>query len=163
SIYNRQLSSNEIAAIYVAGASGKCKAPNITLQPQSQSIGVGSNATFTIAATGFSTLYYQWKFNSAPISGATTTSLTLSNVQAASAGSYSVLVSNTLGTATSADAVLAVVVPSCSSLPLNIVSWWRAEGDGSDTIGTNSATLVNGAGFTTGLVGQAFNLDGVDD
>src|SRR6267142_3955526 len=41
SIYNRALSSNEIASIYAAGTSGKCKAPSITLQPQSHSVGFG--------------------------------------------------------------------------------------------------------------------------
>jgi alpha-tubulin suppressor-like RCC1 family protein len=162
SIYNRPLASNEIASIYAAGSAGKCKAPAITLQPQSQSVGLGSNATLTVAATGFSTLSYQWRFNSSPISGATSTSLTLTNVQLAAAGSYSVTVSNTLGTTTSADAILTVVSPTCAPLPPNLVSWWRAEGDGSDVITSNNATLLNGVGFTNGLVGQAFNLDGVD-
>src|SRR5262249_16008290 len=73
SLYNRALTSNEIAGIYAAGASGKCK-PNagvsITTQPQSQSIALGSNATFTVAASGPPTLSYQWLFNNNPIGGA---------------------------------------------------------------------------------------------
>ena len=55
SLYNRALSSNEVAAIYAAGAAGKCKAVNgltITTQPQSQSVAAGSNAVFTVAAAG---------------------------------------------------------------------------------------------------------------
>src|SRR2546425_1221831 len=40
---------------------------------------------------------------------------------------------------------------------------WRAEGDANDNVGNNDGTLVNGATFAAGEVGQAFSLDGVDD
>ena len=48
-------------------------------------------------------------------------------------------------------------------VPAGIVSWYRAEGDASDFVGGNHGTLVNGATFTAGKVGQAFFFDGVDD
>ena len=44
-----------------------------------------------------------------------------------------------------------------------IISWWPAEGNGTDIIGSHNANLVNGGGYGVGLVSQAFNLDGVDD
>src|SRR5262249_40896258 len=44
----------------------------------------------------------------------------------------------------------------------NTVSWWRAEGNASDSVDSNSGTLVNGATFTAGKVGQAFTFDGVN-
>src|SRR5207245_181487 len=47
--------------------------------------------------------------------------------------------------------------------PSNMISWWRAEGNGNDSADANNATLLNGVGFTNSVVGQAFNLDGVDD
>src|SRR5436190_4924067 len=43
SLYNRALSSNEVAAIYQAGAAGKCLLPNISAQPQSQTLAAGGN------------------------------------------------------------------------------------------------------------------------
>ncbi|MBI2504200.1 MAG: hypothetical protein HYW07_13325, partial [Candidatus Latescibacteria bacterium] len=43
------------------------------------------------------------------------------------------------------------------------VAWWAAEGDARDGAGSHHGTLVGGAGFAPGLVGQAFSLDGVDD
>ncbi|MBI5380993.1 MAG: LamG domain-containing protein [Opitutae bacterium] len=43
------------------------------------------------------------------------------------------------------------------------VSRWQAEGNGNDSVGSNQGTLVNGVGFVTGRVGQAFSLDGYDD
>ncbi|HTZ17347.1 MAG TPA: LamG domain-containing protein, partial [Dissulfurispiraceae bacterium] len=47
--------------------------------------------------------------------------------------------------------------------PSGLVSWWRAENDASDAQGSNNGTLMNGASFDQGKVGQAFSLDGVDD
>jgi hypothetical protein len=43
------------------------------------------------------------------------------------------------------------------------ISYWKAEGNATDSKGANNATLVNGTTFATGKVGQAFSLDGVND
>ena len=93
SFYNRALSSNEIAAIYNAGASGKCKAVNVTSQPQDLEVVAGNNATFTAAATGVTPLSYQWRFGVSNLPGATSASLTLTNVQGANSGLYTVVIS----------------------------------------------------------------------
>jgi len=61
-------------------------APSITSQPQTQSTTVGSNVTFSLTASGTTPLAYQWQFNAGDIPGATTTSLQLTNVQSADAG-----------------------------------------------------------------------------
>src|SRR4029077_10030173 len=111
-LYSRALSSNEIAAIYLAWAGGKCKTPLITLEPQSPTIFAGSNVTFTVAATGFDILSYQWRSNTVPIPGATNASLALSNVQSAFAVDYSAVVTNLLGSATSTVATLTVQIGS---------------------------------------------------
>jgi hypothetical protein len=115
SIYNRALSSSEIAAIYNAGSAGKCFTPVppvITTQPQSQTNIIGGTANFSVAASGTAPLSYQWSFNTANIAGATNTTLTLSNVQLNQAGNYSVLVSNIAGSTNSENAVLTVNVPT---------------------------------------------------
>jgi len=100
--------------------------PLITSQPASQSVVLGSNAAFQVTATGAGKLTYQWKLNGAKladgsrVSGATTSSLALGSVTAASAGSYEVTVNNSLGSAVSAGATLAVVVPpSITGQPAN--------------------------------------------
>ena len=111
-LYNRALSSNEIAAIYAAGAAGKCKttnAPSITGQPQNQSVNTGSGASFTVTAAGTPPLNYQWFFNGSTVSNATSATLTLNNVQLSQAGNYQVIVTNSVAAATSAVAVLSVV------------------------------------------------------
>ncbi len=85
--------------------------PTITTQPVSQSVTAGSNVTFTVAATGTGPLSYQWRLNGTSISGATSATLNLTGVTSGQAGSYTCLVSNTVGSATSSAATLTVNVP----------------------------------------------------
>jgi hypothetical protein len=95
-------------------------APGIITQPQSQTVTAGQNVTFSVTAAGTTPLSYQWYKNGVIISGATSSSYTLSNVQAANAGTYTVTVSNgTLPNATSSGAVLTVnaVNPVCTVVP----------------------------------------------
>jgi hypothetical protein len=53
--------------------------------------------------------------------------------------------------------------PPCAALPADVVSWWRAESDATDFADGNHGTLLNGAGFATGKVGQALSFDGAND
>ncbi|MBK6724214.1 MAG: hypothetical protein IPG58_13405 [Acidobacteria bacterium] len=46
---------------------------------------------------------------------------------------------------------------------MNGVSWWKGNGDPNDTFGINNGVLINGAGYATGKVGQAFDLRGSND
>jgi hypothetical protein len=89
--------------------------PTITVQPKNQSIVLGSNVTFAVTATGTGPLSYQWQVNGTNlvnggfISGATTNMLTISDVQTNDSGSYTVIVTNLAGSATSSNAVLTVL------------------------------------------------------
>jgi len=51
----------------------------------------------------------------------------------------------------------------CESAPTDPISWWPAEGDAVDAAGPNHGTLEDGTTFRAGVVGQAFDFDGVDD
>ena len=75
--------------------------PTITVQPASQSVVIGAPATFSVQASGVPTPNYQWQLNGSNISGATNPSLTVTNVQATSLGTYSVVVSSSSGSVTS--------------------------------------------------------------
>ena len=85
--------------------------PAITTQPQSQTVTLDQNASFSIVATGTAPLSYQWSFNGTAVSGTTNASLTLTNVQTTQAGSYTVVVTNNAGSITSAVATLTVTNP----------------------------------------------------
>ncbi len=92
-------------------------APVITAQPTDRVVSAGASASFNATAVGSATLTYRWRFNGLPladgggISGSGTPTLTVANAQLDRVGNYSLLVSNTLGTAISANASLALVQP----------------------------------------------------
>ena len=66
--------------------------PTVTTQPQSQTNIVGTDATFTVVATGTEPLAYQWQFNSSDLAAKTNDTLIVTNVQTAKAGSYVVVI-----------------------------------------------------------------------
>ena len=107
-IYNRALSPAEIQAVYEAGAAGKCKLPTISRQPQSQLGFWGKNVTFTVVAYGEPPLRFQWWEKGAPMSDATNSSVTLTNLQLGGAGVYQVFITNVYGSITSNPAILTV-------------------------------------------------------
>jgi hypothetical protein len=84
-------------------------APTITTPPQSQTNNQGNAATFSVVAAGTPLLFYQWRFNGTNIAGATLSSYTRYALQASDAGSYSVFITNGVGAATSANALLTVI------------------------------------------------------
>ncbi|MGH9203493.1 MAG: PQQ-dependent sugar dehydrogenase, partial [Vicinamibacterales bacterium] len=85
------------------------QAPNITDQPDDLSVALGQSATFSVTATGNPAPTYQWQRNRVNIPGATNPSFT---IPAASADDHNdlfrVVVSNSLGTAFSREALLTV-------------------------------------------------------
>jgi endonuclease/exonuclease/phosphatase family metal-dependent hydrolase len=95
-------------------------APSISTQPPDQTVPAGSNVLFSVIASGAAPLNYQWYFNTnILITNATTSTLTVTNAQLTNAGSYSVVITNTIGSITSSIAVLTVTnaVPSITTQP----------------------------------------------
>ena len=80
--------------------------PSVYTQPQSKNVARGMNVTFTVYPSGTPPIRFQWRFNDTNLSGATNSSLVLSNVQWTNAGAYSVVLSNSVGQATSSNALL---------------------------------------------------------
>ena len=96
--------------------------PQITTQPHSQTILQETTAAFGVAAQGTSPIAYQWNFNNAPITGATTSAYTIANVQTTVAGSYSVIVSNSASSVASATAILSITPSPTRLLNINVTS-----------------------------------------
>lgn len=132
------MTPQEVAAIHKAGQAGNdfsvvvVGGPEITVQPQNQTVIAGLNATFSVTAVGAPPLAYQWKFNGSALAGQTGASLVITNVSAANAGSYQVIVSNPAGSVPSAVVTLTVNPPP----PVVVTGQWDFDqGDLRATVG----------------------------
>ena len=89
--------------------SSAATAPVITTQPVSQSVSVGQSVNFVVVATGTAPLTYQWQKTGVNISGATSNSYTTPAAATGDNGArFTVVVSNSAGSATSNAAILTV-------------------------------------------------------
>ncbi len=79
----------------------------ILTQPQGAIVEPGSQVQLTVSAVG-QNLKYQWRLNSLSISGATTDTLVLPDIQPSQSGNYSVLVTGANGLVVSDSAAVAV-------------------------------------------------------
>ena len=147
-IYNRALSSNEVAALYAFESTPQ--APYITTQPANFTTNAFLTASFTVVAGGTPPLSYQWYQNSnaltdgGVISGSTTSNLTFSSASAVNAGIYTVTITNVSGSVTSSNALLAII-PLTSIINTAPTATAIVYGQ---TLA--SSTLINGAASTVG-------------
>jgi hypothetical protein len=154
--------TSAVAVVAVGG-------PVIQTQPQSQSVVQGGSATFSVVAGGEEPLSYQWCFNlTNQMTAATNASLVIDSVQTTNVGSYSVIVTNQFGCATSTVARLSVMLqPAITIQPQDAVvaanssatfmlsatgtqplsnHWWRVDspdvevGDGAQVTNLNGVT-----------------------
>ncbi|HUG09429.1 MAG TPA: immunoglobulin domain-containing protein, partial [Opitutaceae bacterium] len=119
--------------------------PAITSHPTSLTAVLGSDVAFSVTASGTNPLSFQWRLNGGNITGATSATLTLTNVHAGNAGTYTCVVTNVAGSATSDPATLTL-----DSTPRIInVSCLASAGAGDSTLvmgfyisGTGAKTLL---------------------
>jgi Ig-like domain-containing protein len=100
-------------------------APSLMVQPVSATVTAGQAATFSVAATGTAPISYQWRRNTANISGATAASYTIPATTTADSGSkFDVVVRNNSGSITSSQATLTVnaatAAPAITTQPSNL-------------------------------------------
>src|SRR6266550_1775480 len=137
---------------YVAKATnGSPAAPSITTQPANQTVTVGQTATFTVVAAGTAPLSYRWMKGSTTIPGAISSSYTTPATTSADNGSqFTVVVSNSVGNATSNTATLSVVATGTAPLSYR---WMKG---GTTILGATSSSYTtppttssdNGSQFT---------------
>src|SRR6185436_14187565 len=87
-------------------------APSVTTPPITRTVVAGSNVTLSVSASGNPVPSFQWSRDGVTLPGATNNSLTLTSVSKSNAGSYSVVVSNSAGSATSLAAIVDVIPAS---------------------------------------------------
>lgn len=91
---------------------GPVTVPRIVTMPFSQTALQDATVTFSVTAAGSQPLTYQWFKDGLTLGGATESTLVLTRVRPVDAGSYTVRVSNPVGSVTSDPALLVVQVPA---------------------------------------------------
>jgi len=117
-------SVNSVASVAVALIVNEQVVVNplaILSQPQALEVTEGEQATFSVTTEGSGELVYQWRKEGVEIAGATSASLTLSDVALSDAGSYDLVVSNSVNSVASV-AVDLIVNEQVVVNPLTILS-----------------------------------------
>ena len=93
-------------------ASSDSAPPQIVESPQLQTVLGGSSVTFAGVASGAKPLTYQWTKDGVGLPGASTATYSIASAQQEHEGDYSLVVSNAIGSITSASATLIVLAPN---------------------------------------------------
>ncbi|HXL77455.1 MAG TPA: LamG-like jellyroll fold domain-containing protein [Candidatus Eisenbacteria bacterium] len=138
---------------------------SIALSPQTFALtGTGASQSLTVTGTYSDA-------STAPVASGVTFSS--SDATVATVSPTGVVTSVAPGTAT-ITATVGSVAPAqvnvivnpaptvCLPAPSGLVGWWPAEGNGNDLIHGNTGTLLGGATFASGKVGQGFSFNGTD-
>ena len=92
-------------------------APAIFVQPENVTQKEQQRVMLSVGATGLTPMSYEWRKNGVIIPGGTSANLVFDEVMLSDAGSYDIVVTNSLGSATSKAATLTVIpVPVITSL-----------------------------------------------
>jgi sugar lactone lactonase YvrE len=148
--------TSAVAQVTVVSAAS---APVITLQPAARSAVAGGAVSMEVGAIGVPAPSVQWRKNGVAVPGATTGILSIAAAQAADAGSYDAVLTNTAGSVTSASAVLRVAARSYAG------TYFGTFASGQGTVALlvrddNSGVLL---GFISGssipVIGQSFTVN----
>lgn len=169
-VYDRALSAAELSDLFGAALTGGALPPGISSVTGSMTLYAGRTATFHVNAVGTAP-QYQWRANGIPLTdggnlwGALTDTLTITNVSAANAADYDVVVSNTAGSVTSAPpATLTVITPTpggyeATALAANPLAYYRLNELGDPSTNTPAYDYWGGKNGTYGAAAQnGFNL-----
>ena len=150
-------------------------APIITAQPQNQTTPMGNGAVFAVTAlttnAGAAPLSYQWKTNGVNVTGATGSSIAISNLSLGQSGlSFSVDVTDCAGTTPSTAAILTVTPITAISFDFNTPGQYTNAPYNMANADWNNSTLINNQPFgpvvpfevSTGGVGVATGGGGLD-
>jgi hypothetical protein len=120
----------------------------IDAEPLSQIVPLGATPSFMVLASGFPAPVYQWTFNGTNLIGATSSTLTITNVNLSKLGYYQALINNGYSTNIS------------SLVTLNMSPSFVSPFTGASTIWGTSATLSVGA-IGSGQLSYQWYLNGV--
>lgn len=144
--YRRWMGSSIAAAALLAGCGGDSSGPTVPVivtEPADQVAHEGDTASFSFQAIGMDPLEIQWLSGSAPVNGASASTLSLPTVALASSGTrYSATVTNLLASAATREALLTVSPRTWSSAPV-------VPAVGSEPVAQASAAVADAQGHVT--------------
>lgn len=140
--YTTSTSSTSSSTSTSSSSTTTTAAPRITTQPATQTVPLGSALSFTVAVTGSPTPSIQWKKNGVNISGATSTTLTISSASYTSEGSYSVVATNSAGSVASSSAALTIIEETVNALTSLLTDLFSEPG----RLGQIAARAIPGTG-----------------
>jgi hypothetical protein len=118
--------------------------PVITNQPVNVTNVAGGSASFSVVAGGTPAVSYQWKFNTnTALLNATTAAFNLANVRASQAGTYSVVITNSAGSLTSAPAILFVTTPAAPPMTTPAIVAGKFQFTFNPVIGLTNSVVTN--------------------
>ncbi|MES2476599.1 MAG: LamG-like jellyroll fold domain-containing protein [Verrucomicrobiota bacterium] len=133
---------------------------SFTRETRNEAVVAGETAEFKVESPLAGT--WQWKRNNinltdgGDISGANSAILRIANAEAADAGTYTC-------TVTGAGETLTCRARQLWVLATPQLAQWNFNGNATDSVGTNSGTATGSPAYVAGKIGQAIDLDGVDD
>ncbi len=119
----------------------------VVAQPKSGSTYLSGSRTFSVGVKGAAPFAYQWKHAGTNLPSATNSTLTVNNVQAVNAGSYSVTVTNVFGSTNSITAVLTALTAPAGSYAAAVLarqpfSYWHLD-DVNTNANPNTPVVIN--------------------
>jgi uncharacterized delta-60 repeat protein len=134
--------------------------PLILSQPAGLYGVVGGSASFSVTTAGTGPFAYQWRKNGTAVTGATSSSLTLNNLQSGDAANYDVVVANAFGSVTSGVAILNLGYcdafnPGANSTVYSVIP----QPDGKILVGGSFTNLAGQARNSLGRLNSDGSLD----
>lgn len=112
--------------------------------PPTLTVNAGAGITLTVVAAGTAPLSWQWLLNGVPIPGETSPLLNISSAQTNHAGTYHVVVSNSVGVVTNSGTVLTVVPFNVGTVIFANLSTNRVYDVDGETLAPAGGTLMAG-------------------
>ena len=162
-IYSAALSATDLQIHYGTFVSGtNTSGPSIVSQSAGGTFYAGGTVVLAVNVAGTPPLFYQWKSNNVPVSGATATALTLARTQTNDSATYSLAANNSFGATNSQPIALTFVAPpngyAAKVMADNPFAYWRLDESSGTTLhdyagGLNGSYLAGAGSFTLGVPG----------